>query len=131
MGIEEVSESLMQQTLTTKYKNTAAEEHLKVMTCRSATCRGAGEEKNGIIYQRSFSQVECWMSNGLKRKIMHQRTSANTSTKRKASEWLPEFLSHKPPLRKEMPVNLKAAQSEEKKFSAPCVRFGGMRWNVC
>lgn len=58
-GIEVVSESLTQPTLTSKYKSMAAEEHLKVMTCCSATCRGAGEERNGIIYQCSFSWLEC------------------------------------------------------------------------
>lgn len=47
-----------------KYNNAADEEHLKVMTGRSATCRGAAEERNWIIYHCSFSRVECWLANG-------------------------------------------------------------------
>lgn len=38
-----------------KYNNVAAEEHLKVMAGRLATCRGAAEERNWIIYHCSFS----------------------------------------------------------------------------
>lgn len=83
-----------------KYNNAAAEEHLKVMTGRSATCRGAAEERNWIIYHCSFSRVECWLANGpegrKKKLLMHQRTRANRSAGLcvKASQWLPEYFPH-------------------------------------
>lgn len=64
LEIEEASESVKQQTSTSKIQQRGRREHLKVMTGRSATCRGAAEERNWIIYHCSFSRVECWLANG-------------------------------------------------------------------